>query len=29
MWQFLLGLVVGAAVGIVIMAALVAAGRRP
>jgi hypothetical protein len=29
MWQFVAGLLVGVALGIVIMAALVAAGRRP
>lgn len=29
MWQFILGLVIGAAIGIVIMAALVASGRKP
>jgi hypothetical protein len=29
MWQFVAGLLVGVALGILIMAALVAAGRRP
>lgn len=29
MWQFALGLVIGVGLGIVIMAALVASGRRP
>jgi hypothetical protein len=29
MWQFVAGLLVGLALGILIMAALVAAGRRP
>jgi hypothetical protein len=29
MWQFVAGLLVGVAVGILIMAALVAAGRKP
>ena len=29
MWQFIVGLIVGVALGILIMAALVAAGRKP
>jgi hypothetical protein len=29
MWQFLLGLVIGVSIGVVIMAALVATGRKP
>jgi uncharacterized membrane-anchored protein YhcB (DUF1043 family) len=29
MWQFLVGLVVGIALGVVIMAALVASSRKP
>jgi hypothetical protein len=29
MWQFLLGVVVGIALGILLMAALVASGRKP
>jgi hypothetical protein len=28
-WQFILGLIVGVSLGIVIMAALVASGRKP
>jgi hypothetical protein len=28
-WQFLLGLIIGTALGMTIMAALVAAGRKP
>jgi hypothetical protein len=29
MWQFLLGLILGTALGMIIMAALVAASRKP
>lgn len=29
MWQFFLGLVIGVGIGILIMAALVASGRKP
>ena len=29
MWQFVLGLLIGVALGIVIMAALIASSRRP
>jgi hypothetical protein len=29
MWQFLLGLLVGVGLGVIVMAALVAAGRKP
>lgn len=29
MWQFVLGLIVGVGLGILIMAALVASGRKP
>jgi len=29
LWQFILGLVIGVAIGMLIMAALVASGRKP
>ncbi len=29
MWQFLVGLIIGVAIGVLVMAALIASGRKP